>query len=110
MRPWLRLGLEELGAAAGAARPSEPGGADRALGPAVSLQGLPHVEDRVLERHLGRLEQPVLRAPLMRSRDPFLYGDGGHAMLLKTPTTRPRMVASLVRIGFMLLFSGCSRI
>ena len=71
----------------------------RALRPAVSHQGLPGAEDLILERHLGRLEQ----AGLLFDRE------NGQETLLKTPTTRPSRRTSRVRIGFMLLFSGCSR-
>ena len=72
---------------------------DRALGTAVSHQGLPGVEDLILERHLGRLEQA----------GPRFNSENGHETLLKTPTTRPSRRTSRVRIGFRLLFSGCSR-
>ena len=71
----------------------------RAVRPAMSRQGLPGAEDRVFKRHLGRLEQASFR---------FDRKDG-HETLLKTPTTRPSRCTSRVRIGFMLLFSGCSR-
>jgi hypothetical protein len=65
----------------------------------VSHQGLPGAEDLILERHLGRLEQAGLR----------FDGKDRHETLLKTPTTRPSRRTSRVRIGFMLLFSGCNR-
>ena len=65
----------------------------------MSRQGLPGAEDRVFKRHLGRLEQASLR----------FNSENGHETLLKTPTTRPNTLTSRVRIGFMLLFSGCSR-
>ena len=71
----------------------------RALGPAASHQGLPGAEDVILERPIGRLEQASLR----------FNSENGHETLLKTPTTRPSTRTSRVRIGFMLLFSGCSR-
>jgi hypothetical protein len=72
----------------------------RALRSAVSRQGLPGAEDQLFERHLGRLEQTGL----------LLDRESGHETLLKTPTTRPSRRTSRVRIGFMLLFSGWSRI
>jgi len=72
----------------------------RALRPALSHQGLPGAEDLILERHLGRLEHGGL----------LLDGKDRHETLLKTPMTRPKRRTSRMRIGFMLLFSGCSRI
>ena len=72
----------------------------RALRPAASRQGLPGAEDLIFKRHLGRLEQMGL---LLDRKD-------GHETLRNMPTTRPRTRASRLRIGFMLLFSGCNRI
>jgi len=71
----------------------------RAVRPAVSRQGLPGAEDLIFKRHLGRLEQACLG----------FDRDRGHETLLKTPTTRPNRRTSRLRIGFMLLFSGCNR-
>ena len=89
----------ELGPAGFAARGRQLSMTHRALRPAASHQGLPGAEDRFFKRHLGRLEQSGL----------FFDRKDGHETLLNIPTTRPRMRASRVRIGFMLLFSGCSR-
>src|SRR5690349_830784 len=52
----------ELGPAGSATRGLQLSVTHRALRPAASRQGLPHAEDLILERHLGRLEKtgPVL--------------------------------------------------
>src|SRR3954451_13119354 len=89
----------ELGPAGFATRGHQLSVTHRALRPALSRQGLPGAEDRFFKRHLGRLMQAGL---LFDRKD-------GHETLLKTPTTRPSRRTSRVRIGFMLLFSGCSR-
>ena len=89
----------ERGAAGGTATWLQLSMTHRALGPALSRQGLPGAEDRIFKRHLGRLEQACL----------FFDRKDGHETLLKTPTTRPSRRTSRVRIGFMLLFSGWSR-
>ena len=70
----------------------------RALGPAVSRQALPGAEDLIFKRHLGRLEQADLRFDRKDGRDPPEDSDDA-----------AQEAHVWVRIGFMLLFSGCSR-
>src|SRR5262245_56761609 len=104
--------LGELGAAVRAAGGFELSRADGAFGPASEREVLPSAEDSILERRPRRLEEAGCRM-LLR---PCGNGHGSvsegraHETLLKTPTTRPSTAASRVVIGFMLLFSGCSRI
>ena len=98
--------LGELGAAGGAASGLELTSADGACRASVDNEVLPSAEDRILERRPRWLEQAMPWVPYLQSRFRGLGGQRGHEMLLKTPTTRPRMVASRVLIAFMLLFSG----
>jgi hypothetical protein len=85
----------------------EHGPTDGAFSLAARCQVLPSTEDRVLERRSGGFEE-LLANRVLRTRA-LLGREGVHLTLLNTPTILPSSVTSWLRIGFIDLFSGCSR-